>query len=104
MADELHTLCFIEPHIIENFRRSFYKTLGIELRSHANLIPCAFAVMFLEPIASTEIRFNMVMGSVKELLPKGSDEIMAMLEKALRDWEEINYPETCGIGETIGSA
>ena len=105
MPDELYTLCFIEPHAIEEYRSKFYRTLGAELRANAGALPCAFALMFIESgDTPSDIRFNVLVGAVKELLPKGAEEAMAMLQHLLRQWEQMNYPDKVIISDTVGTA
>jgi len=104
MSDNPEPICNLEPDVLRQYMQSFYQTLGAELRANMGSIPCAFGVMLIEPMSLNTVRFNIVTGSVKELLPKGSDEAMAMLEKFLRDWEQMNYPDKIDIGDTVGTA
>lgn len=105
MADELHTLCFLDPEVIKKYRYDFYVTLGAELRANAKALPCAFALMVIEPgDTPADIRFNILVGGVKELLPKGEEEVTAMLQHMLRKWEEANYPDKIILSDVVGTA
>lgn len=105
MTDELWTICFLDPNVIEEYRQKFYRTLGQELRANAKALPCAFALMVVE-VADTpaDVRFNILVGAVKELLPKGQDEAAAMLRRLLLEWERMNYPDSLIISDTVGTA
>ena len=104
MTEDISVICDIDPSVIERYRQSFYQALGGELREHAMMIPCAFAIMLAEPIGPTAVKFNVIIGSVKELLPKGADEAATMLERNLREWERKNYPDIIQIHGTVGTA
>ena len=61
--------------------------------------------MFVEPgDTPVDIRFNVLIGGVDELLPRGRDEAMAMLQRMLREWEQMNYPNMVTISNTVGTA
>lgn len=94
----------MEPIDVEQYVKCFIRALTGQLLEDTG-IPCAFAVMTITPVGESRVRFNIVEGGTKELLPKGKDEVRAFLTKSLRMWEEINYPDKVPAGpEQVGHA
>ena len=90
----------VEPIEVSKYIRKFLNVLTLELMQDGG-IPCAFAVMTVSPVAEHAAQFNIVEGAAKELLPQGADEVRQFLAKALRDWENINYPDQISIDHSF---
>lgn len=104
-TDETHTLCYYDQAVLEEYRQKFYVTLGKELRANARALPCCFAMLVVEPgFLPNEARFNAIVVSVPELLPKGREEAESMLLHLLRQWEERNYPDKAQQVGQVGTA
>jgi len=89
----------VEPIEVVKYIQKFINVLTVELMQDGG-IPCAFAVMTVHPMATYAAQFNIVEGAAKELLPRGADEIRELLTKALRDWENVNYPDKVSISHS----
>jgi len=57
-------------------------------------IPCAFAIMFVEPGPRDKLLFKIRTEAVQQLLPKGDEEVQQFLRRALEMWAKKNQPLT----------
>lgn len=96
--DNLHT----EDIELQQYLMKFMKAVRISC-INAAAIPCAYAIMFAEPGPRGTTIFKVDVDAIKQLLPKGADEVQLFLCQCLDKWARINYPEevdtACDIGE-----
>ena len=78
---------------LEEYIVPFIKAIH-QVCSNAGSIPCAFAIMFVEPGPGGKLLFKIRSEAMQQILPKGEEEALQFLRYALEMWARKNQPLT----------